>query len=97
MGLFLKDHNQEGETQGAQEERTLLLGDEMGMQLDDGDRDGQGCQDDFDRHATEAERREQECDPIAGAGNGETEDKEGRQEKDETFPSPKQTDCRGRK
>ena len=95
MGLFLEEYKQKRETQGAQEERTLLFGDEMDMQLDDGNRNGRGRQEDFDGHAFEAERRQQESDPVTCAGDGETEDENGRQEDEEAFPSPKQTGSGG--
>ena len=88
MGLFLKKHNQKGEAQGAQKECALFFGNEMDLQLDDGDDDSQDSQEDFDGHALEAERRQQECDPVACTSDGETEDEEGRQEDDEAFPSP---------
>lgn len=93
MGLFLEEYNQKSETQGAQEERALLFRDEMDMQLDDGDCDRRSRQEDFDGHAFEAERRQQESDPVTCAGDGETEDENGRQEDEEAFPSPKQTAC----
>ena len=88
MGLFLEDHDQKGDAQEAKEEGAVFFGNEMDIRLDDGDGDGQNRQEDFDGQALQAERRQQERDPVACAGDGQAEDEEGRQENDEAFPAP---------
>lgn len=90
MGFSLEADKQEGEADGAYENGALFFRNEMGMALDDGDHNGNDHQEDFDWQALKADWRQQICYPITCACDGQAEDREGRHENDEAFPSPEE-------